>query len=518
MLSLSDWSFRCLALVALIAIALLNTTILPTSASQLQAANFPNDYFSLPWKPGISWAFTTGPHGPEKMPPSALDFGVGQVPDKDDARIVRAVAPGTIRLVPGCPDWVIIKHDNGWSTGYAHMENISTYFPKDKRVLRGQPIGKAASSVSKCDDRSTGAHLHIWFMDTKDNNVDATGLIIGGWRVENNRLVSVKDSSNVVKQGGWVSNDGTIGTQPPAPPSYIITAANSEKCLDVDNWGKHNGANVWQWKCHSGVNQQWRKETLPNGYLRLINVNSKKCLDVANQSRDNGANIHQWECHDGDSQQWWPIELKGSPFYIIKNRRSDKCLDVSGESTADGGNVQQWDCHGRNNQQWAFSAPDSTPPKATQPAPQQPKPEPAPQPPVPGTTPPQPSVPGQLPPAQQPPARPVLTYIKVYKSGANVYGNFCIDADGYTLQWGSVGRWDSGAPRSNGAINGCRTGVWFFADVTDARETLWVQIVAKAGSLERTYKIAIGNAGGNCQLEANDTPLREPTECTFTNA
>lgn len=508
---------RYLALASIALIAMVGLIPLPAVAAPLSANG---NLFCFPTAGTFIRGYTKNAHNGFDI--SSTDHGKGGP--------IYAPYDGTVVYVGGDvskdndPKYETRPHivaiDHGWfpnlnkrvMTTYGHMgtphgQPWQTYIREDLKVgdsvHRGSLIGYQGEAGNV-----TGTHLH-WEIHENTKN-EAFKNAFGGTPI-NPQLYTGTPPNTIA--GADVCSSQTTPTEPPLPPSFIITAGHSGKCLDVDNWGKQDGANVWQWSCHSGANQQWRMEPTSKGYIQLVNVNSGKCLDVNKQSRENGANIQQWSCNQGANQQWWRVELQGTPFFFIKSRLSDKCLDVAEVSEKDGANVHQWDCTGGDNQKWAFLAPGSTPPKVAKPAPQQPAPVPQP---VPGVTP-QPAVPAPLPPVQQPPARPVLTYIKLYKSGSNVYGNFCIDADSYTLQWGSVGRWDSGTPRSNGAINGCRTGVWFFSGVTDARETLWVQVAAKAGDLVRTYKVAIRDTGSSCQLEQNDTPLKKTTECVFTN-
>ncbi len=48
--------------------------------------------------------------------------------------------------IRGFGNLVLIKHDNGWMTAYAHNETLLV--KRGQRVRRGQPIAKAGSSGS----------------------------------------------------------------------------------------------------------------------------------------------------------------------------------------------------------------------------------------------------------------------------------------------------------------------------------------------------------------------------------
>jgi len=132
---------------------------------------------------------------------------------------------------------------------------------------------------------------------------------------------------------------------------YSLVAKHSGKCLDVSGVSKDTGANVYQWDCHGGPNQQWTLTDKGDGYYTMTARHSGKCLDVSGVSKDNGANIYQWDCHGGPNQQWQLIP-QGQGYYMVTARHSGKCLDVSGSGRSNGDNVHQWDCHGGNNQLW----------------------------------------------------------------------------------------------------------------------------------------------------------------------
>lgn len=61
----------------------------------------------------------------------------------------------------GYGNWIVIKHDNGLYTGYAHMYSNQVYVSPGQRVSRGQKIGGVGSSGT-----STGNHLHFFVSKT----------------------------------------------------------------------------------------------------------------------------------------------------------------------------------------------------------------------------------------------------------------------------------------------------------------------------------------------------------------
>ena len=72
------------------------------------------------------------------------------------------------------------------------------------------------------------------------------------------------------------------------------------------------------------------------------------------------ADVIQYSCHGGTNQQWRLI-YAGGGYYALQVRHSGKCLDVRGASMQDAADVIQYSCHGGTNQQWRFdSAADSS--------------------------------------------------------------------------------------------------------------------------------------------------------------
>jgi hypothetical protein len=135
----------------------------------------------------------------------------------------------------------------------------------------------------------------------------------------------------------------------------FIRPLHSGKCGDVSGWSTNNGAIVHQWDCHDGNNQVWRlnykRSDGGNSVWEIRNRHSDKCLDLKDWSTANGAQIQQWSCHGGKNQEWKSITVNGDQrISRFVNMHSGKCLDINGASGANGARFIQWDCHGGNNQ------------------------------------------------------------------------------------------------------------------------------------------------------------------------
>lgn len=88
--------------------------------------------------------------------------------------------------------------------------------------------------------------------------------------------------------------DDTIG-------AYVVFWASK---LYVVGASTADGAEIAQYACNGGANQQWQVQGEGSGYLRLVARHSGKCLDVTGWSTTDGARLEQWTCHGGANQQW----------------------------------------------------------------------------------------------------------------------------------------------------------------------------------------------------------------------
>ncbi|WP_433252600.1 RICIN domain-containing protein [Streptosporangium sp. CA-135522] len=149
------------------------------------------------------------------------------------------------------------------------------------------------------------------------------------------------------------ANADAPGT-PEARFSATLVARHSDKCLDVYGGSTRNGADVIQWTCTGGLNQDWSLVATDSGYYTIEAAHSGKCLDVYGGSTRNGADAIQWTCAGTPNQQWKLVQEDDGYFSVVA-RHSGKCLDVYGGGTSDGADVIQWTCAGTPNQQWRLA-------------------------------------------------------------------------------------------------------------------------------------------------------------------
>lgn len=127
----------------------------------------------------------------------------------------------------------------------------------------------------------------------------------------------------------------------------------SGKCVDVVSASTADAAEIVQYTCGGGANQQWALRDLGNGYHNLVVQHSGKCLDVNNAATADGAAIIQYTCGSSTNQQWQLRSVSGGYTEIVA-RHSGKCLDVPAASTANSTRLKQYTCNGGANQRWTL--------------------------------------------------------------------------------------------------------------------------------------------------------------------
>ncbi|MDV5145257.1 RICIN domain-containing protein [Streptomyces sp. SBC-4] len=125
---------------------------------------------------------------------------------------------------------------------------------------------------------------------------------------------------------------------------FYLKNAHSNKCLEIENSSKVNGANAQQWSCVGQSGAKWKLRSLGNGEYLFINVGSGKCLEVENGWRHVGAPIQQWTCNANLGHHKWKIREwtgSGGDFWL-SNVGTGYLAEVENSWTHDGAPVQQW--------------------------------------------------------------------------------------------------------------------------------------------------------------------------------
>jgi hypothetical protein len=93
-----------------------------------------------------------------------------------------------------------------------------------------------------------------------------------------------------------------------------------------------------------------------DGYYRLIVAATGKCLGVSGESQDLRAQIRQYTCDSGWNQQG-DLRPTDNDYYEIVARHSNKCRGVQGDYVDPGANIWPYDCDLGPNQQFRFVPP-----------------------------------------------------------------------------------------------------------------------------------------------------------------
>lgn len=157
--------------------------------------------------------------------------------------------------------------------------------------------------------------------------------------------------ANAINSKGCLS--GTCGGG--GSTYYTMTNRSSSKCVDVSGSSTSDNADVQQWDCHGGENQEFELVDAGSGYYYLKARHSGKCLRAVN------GNVVQYTCNDG----WWSEMFErvdaGSGYYILENRNTGTCLRVENSSGSNGASIVLESCNtGWWSQQFSFSGSSSS--------------------------------------------------------------------------------------------------------------------------------------------------------------
>ncbi|GAA0208193.1 peptidoglycan DD-metalloendopeptidase family protein [Saccharothrix mutabilis subsp. mutabilis] len=165
----------------------------------------------LPWPQGVAWWMGGGPHGNSgsTRPFSSIDFNGG------DGRVLSA-GPGRVykSCIRGRSALVKVVHDNGYSTTYYHMYDLTT-LADGSAVRTGTYLGHIGNELP-CGGSSTGAHVHFSLLKG-NTHISVNGMTIGGWTFYEGAQAYggyAQRGSTRVNVGGRVTNYGAGTTLP----------------------------------------------------------------------------------------------------------------------------------------------------------------------------------------------------------------------------------------------------------------------------------------------------------------
>ncbi len=90
---------------------------------------------------------------------------------------------------------------------------------------------------------------------------------------------------------------------------YRISPSHGpDMALDIDGLSRDNGANVMLWNWTGNDNQLFRFQNAGSGRWRIVPRHSEKCLDVDSFATHAGANLMQWTCISGNTNQMFGLD------------------------------------------------------------------------------------------------------------------------------------------------------------------------------------------------------------------
>lgn len=177
----------------------------------------------LPWPQGVSWWMGGGPHGNSgtSRPFNSIDFNGG------DGRVLSA-GPGRVykSCVRGRSALVKVVHDNGYSTTYYHMYNLTT-LADGSAVTTGTYLGNIGNELP-CGGSSSGAHVHFSLL-RGTTELSVHGMTIGGWTFYEGSSAYggyAERNGTRVSRGGRLTNYGP-GTPSQYPTGTVDAGSNS---------------------------------------------------------------------------------------------------------------------------------------------------------------------------------------------------------------------------------------------------------------------------------------------------
>jgi regulation of enolase protein 1 (concanavalin A-like superfamily) len=139
----------------------------------------------------------------------------------------------------------------------------------------------------------------------------------------------------------------------PKPALYRIFNKNSNLTLDVEGYGRQQGAKIRQWAAGGGTNQTWELVSVSGDTFKLRAVHSGLVLNLPNSATQPGTKLWQWK-DDGTPAGLWRLEPQGDGWFFIRSASSNQVLAVDGMSTSNGGSITQWDKPGSADHFWRF--------------------------------------------------------------------------------------------------------------------------------------------------------------------
>ncbi|GEM46777.1 family 43 glycosylhydrolase [Deinococcus cellulosilyticus] len=136
---------------------------------------------------------------------------------------------------------------------------------------------------------------------------------------------------------------------------YTIKNQVNNLCLDVKDGKTEPGTDVIQWTCNGKAQQQWKLESIKEGYFRLRSMVGKKdlCLDLEGGNANPGTNIDVWTCNDLFAQNW-SVDEMGLGYVRLVGEQTFLAVDSVFAGGNPGTDVRTWVPNNHPAQNWKF--------------------------------------------------------------------------------------------------------------------------------------------------------------------
>ncbi len=168
----------------------------------------------------------------------------------------------------------------------------------------------------------------------------------------------------------WGCNGGanqqfTLTPTATGSSTYFLHPMTPDDCVDIAGSSTASGAAVTQYPCTYASNEQFTLHAVGTNVYQVVAQNSGLCIAPSGGSGSNGTGIVQVACSSPATS--WSIQIgsSGNPTPtptpvssgstgVLRGVQSNRCLDVPNVSQNNGTLLDIWDCNGGSNQQWTY--------------------------------------------------------------------------------------------------------------------------------------------------------------------
>ena len=135
---------------------------------------------------------------------------------------------------------------------------------------------------------------------------------------------------------------------------YVIHAGRDDKkVIEVANGSTNNQANIQIYEKNDSPAQWFVVKRVKNGGYSIYSYQSNLEMTVENGKNFDGANVYQYFPNNSDSQKWRIIPDENG-YYKIISYIGNRALDVAGGGTSNGVNIQIYSDNGTMSQRFRF--------------------------------------------------------------------------------------------------------------------------------------------------------------------